>query len=147
MKPYKIILTSIILLSLGQLFGQSPAKYSDKYLKKHPVWIEMIQQENANYFEVIHAFDLFWEGKDKPMEEEELLGPKFAAKEKRKESFVREIFKGKEEAAEKYAFEYKRFMHWKMQVTPFVQTDGRILTKDEILKIWEQEKKRPQAGK
>lgn len=147
MKNVKIIVFLFTLISSDLLIAQNTPQYSDKYLKKHPVWIEMMEQPNVNFFEAEKAFDLFWEGKDKPVEEEEVLGGKFAAREKRKEGFAKNLFRFREDAAEKYAFQYKKFEHWEMQVRPFVQADGRILTQEERLKIWEQEKKRPQVGK
>ncbi len=127
------------------LQAQSNKPYSDRYMMKHPVWIEMIKNPDVNYFEAKKAFDLFWKEKDQPVEEEEILGKKHD-QEKRKNGFVYRLFHQKEEAARKYAFEHKRFKHWMMITEPYVQPDGRILSKEEQLKIWEQEKKRKQVG-
>ncbi|MBX7241236.1 MAG: hypothetical protein K1X92_05750 [Bacteroidia bacterium] len=140
-----ILFSGLILFSFW-LQAQNSKPYTEKYMMKHPVWIEMIKNPEVNYFEAKKAFELFWKGKDQPVEEEEILGKKHD-QEKRKKGFVYRLFNQKEETARKYAFEHKRFKHWMMTVEPYVQPDGRILSKEEQLKIWEQEKKRKQIGR
>ena len=38
-------------------------------------------------------------------------------------------------------YHYKRFKQWKKDVLPFVQEDGRILSNEERMAIWEQQQK------
>lgn len=148
MNPKRTLL--LLCLSLCFMATAQSSKYSDKYLQRKPVWIELIKQENVNYFEAMRAFELYWQNRDKPVEEEEVLGGKFAqTREKRAEKketgWVRRRIREREEEAEKLAFEHKRFLDWERKVHPYVQPDGRILTMEERLKIWESEKQRPQA--
>jgi hypothetical protein len=90
----------------------------------------------VNYKLAVKAFNDYWKNKEKPAEEEEI----FAAKAKK----IKSDPKGPE--TQMYAFEYKRFLNWQRSVLPFVQPDGRILTKAERLKIFEEEKKRRQEA-
>jgi hypothetical protein len=41
----------------------------------------------------------------------------------------------------------KRFKRWKREVLPFVQEDGRILTADEQIKVWEEVSGKSRNGK
>ncbi len=134
----------MVLLSLGAFSLMAQAKiYSDKYLSKHPVWIQMIDKEETNYFEAVKAFDLYWKNRELPVEEEEVLDSKFQKeREEEEKGFFYRIFHREEAEAKKYVFEYKKFKHWQRLVEPYVQEDGRILTKAEQLKIFEAEKKR-----
>lgn len=135
----------IILLAWGGISAFSQSKnYSDKYLSKHPVWIQMIDKEETNYFEATKAFDLYWKNRELPLEEEEVLDSKFEKERKEDEKgFFYRLFHRNEAEAKKYVFEYKKFKHWQRSVEPYVQEDGRILSKEEQLKIFEAEKKRP----
>jgi len=93
-----------------------------------------MDDSTVNYKLAVKAFNDYWKNKEKPAEEEEI----FEAKAKK----IKSDPKGTE--TQKYAFEYKRFLNWQRSVLPFVQPDGRILTKAERLKIFEEEKKRRQ---
>lgn len=136
-------MTILLFCAAFSLFAQAK-NYSDKYLSKHPVWIQMIDKEETNYFQAVKAFDLYWKNRELPMEEEDVLDSKFQKERAEDEKgFFYKIFHKNEEEAKKYAFEYKKFKHWQRTVEPYVQEDGRILTKEEQLKIFEAEKKRP----
>ena len=52
---------------------------------------------------------------------------------------IREKHREKE-LYKKYGLECKKFEHWKLQVKPYVQADGHILSKEEQLKLWEDKK-------
>jgi hypothetical protein len=117
--------------------------YSTKYYKKNPVWIEIIKYPNVNYFEAVKAYDAFWSNRKKPVEEDLILnqnkGTNDAEKDKTSKRALRE--KRREKLLnEKYGFECKKFEHWKMQVKPYVQADGSILSKEAQLKLWEEKK-------
>lgn len=121
-------------------FGTTQAQQSKNY-KKHPYWIDMIKDPNVNYFEAINAYETFWKGKRKPLEEDDLIGQTKgeASKEQKMESRREMREKRKEkEMYKKYGLECKKFEHWKMQVKPYVQADGHIISKEEQLKMWEQ---------
>lgn len=106
---------------------------------KHPYWIEMMNDPKANYFETVKAYEQFWQNKKIPLEEDDIIGQ--TKKEPTKNNFLSKWFKSKEEREEeeikKYSFDIKKFKHWKLKVTPFVQEDGTILNADERLKLWQ----------
>jgi hypothetical protein len=139
MKPFLIGI--ICLISAVRLSAQTPSK---SYYKKNPVWIEMIQSPTVNYFEAIKAYDLFWEGKEKPLEENDILGESKGAenntKGKSEKERLRELQKEKD-LFQKYGLEVKKFEHWKRMVLPYVQADGSILSMEARLKLWEESKK------
>jgi hypothetical protein len=97
-----------------------------------PRWVEMMKDEKVNYHEAVKAFDEFWKNKEKPVEENEIFEGKAG---NRKQRVVANP------DTRKYAFEYKKFLNWKRAVSPFVQPDGRILDKEEQLRLMEEEKR------
>lgn len=138
---YKICKAALLLLSCGLFFfsAQSQTAYTDAEYRQSPLWIKMIDNPGANYYEAIKAHELYWQNRPKPMEEE--INDK---KEDRKEERTREQAKkqlAKMTPAERNEFDRlnyqnKRFEAWIHEVKPFVQEDGRILTQEERTAIW-----------
>ncbi|SIR01363.1 hypothetical protein SAMN05880574_1521 [Chryseobacterium sp. RU37D] len=95
-----------------------------------PQWVKMMDDSNVNYYQAVKSFDDYWKDKEKPVEEKEIF--------KEKNSKIKEF---ENEETPKYAFEYKKFIYWRIKILPFVQDDGRILTKNELMEIWEKEKR------
>lgn len=127
----------ITTMAFSQKNKQTP-NYS-----KHPYWIDMMNDPNANYFETVKAYDEFWANRKKPTEEDDIIGQHKSASEK--QNFLQRFFKSKEEREEeeirKYKLDVKKFKHWQLKVKPYVQEDGRILSADEQLKLWQEQKK------
>ena len=126
--------------------------YTKREMKKNPVWIQMIKDERANYFETAKAFNLYFSTHRFPVMEEEEMGKnqnlkerieKSEAKFKKKKRRVKQdpgvIQREKDEEA-KMAFEVKRFNHWEMQTLPYVKDDGSIMDAEERMKIWKESK-------
>lgn len=130
----------LLLLMLVSTFFLKAQQHSDKEYQRKPLWIQLIEDPNVNYFEAKKAFDLFWKNKPLPTEEDEVIGEQHG-KGKERDSFLEKLFMSKkerqEEESQKYAFEYKKFKHWERLVLPYVQEDGRVLTADERLKLWQ----------
>jgi hypothetical protein len=126
-----------LLIISSDLISQTTSKRIN--YSKHPYWIEMMNDPKANYFETLKAFEQFWQNKKLPLEEDDIIGQ--TKKEPTKNNFLSKWFKSKEEREEeeikKYSFDIKKFKHWKLKVTPFVQEDGTILDADERLKLWQ----------
>ena len=99
-----------------------------------PAWIKMMNDSKVNYHEAVKAFSEFWKNKEKPTEEKEIFGD--IVKNKKTE-----LKTAKSGDAVKYRVEYKKFLNWQREVAPYVQPDGRILSMEERLELWEQEKK------
>lgn len=130
------------LLLLGINLAKAQTKHKDSEYRNHPYWIEMMKDPEANYFEVVKAYELFWKGKPQPLEEQDVLGTSEEAEDKhisRRE--LRERKKARD-LQRLYGLECKKFAHWKMQVQPYVQEDGHILTSEEQLKLWEEQRRR-----
>src|SRR6187549_1092535 len=56
--------------------GQSETKkYNPRKFRKEPIWIEMMNDPNANYYQTIEAFRLYWKDRilpEEPFENHEL---------------------------------------------------------------------------
>jgi hypothetical protein len=129
----KIVFCLLAVIAINTLYAQSN---TDAYYRTHPVWISMMSNESVNYYDAVKAFNLFWENKEKPTEENEL----FSASDTEKES--KDFISSKmslTEDAKKYAFEYKKFIYWQQDVLPFVKDDGQLMSKQEQLDIWKQQ--------
>ncbi len=123
-------------------FSQTKAKNLN--YSKQPYWIEMMNNPKANYFETVKAYELFWKNRKEPREEDDIIGQ--SKTEESKKTFLQKWFKSKaekeEEETRKYAFDVKKYRHWKLKVLPYVQEDGSILDEDARLKIWEEQKQK-----
>lgn len=131
-----LLFIGIFLLSCTALRAQSMDKKTQKYYASNPVWIEMMKNPNVNFFEVNAAFETYWANREKPELENEEAGEH----KEEERSFLSKIFKSeKEEEAERneYAFAYKQYLKWRIEVEPFVQPDGRILSAEEQHEVWE----------
>lgn len=120
-------LVLFFLFSGNQLYAQQKRDAAG------PKWIRMMDDKNVNFFEAQKDFNAFWKDKEKPTEEKEI----FTSFEKNKQTKVRSNLGAD---AIKYSFEYKKFLNWQREVAPYVQSDGHILSTEERIKLWEQEK-------
>ena len=138
---------SLLLFCLIALSSAISAQttHTQKEYERKPLWIDMIKDPAVNYFEAKKAFDLFWKNKPLPTEEDEIIGEKNGTGEKRN-SFLKELFKSKkerkEEESQKYAFDYKKFKQWERLAFPYIQADGKILSQDEKLKLWQESRQK-----
>lgn len=128
----------IVFFAFPGFAQQAGSKYNPKLYKKEPVWIQMMQDPEANYFETIKAFRDFWKGYKLPGEPEELEGrdsfEKEVGLEEEGEDEDRDREKKrvrKDKGAGDYSFEVKQFKGWFKDSQPWVQADGHILTQEE----------------
>lgn len=134
----KYFLILFIIINCGIIRAQQNKNY-----KKNPYWIDMIKDPNVNYFEAINAYETFWKGRKKPLDENQLIGQTKGEENKEDKLESRKQIREKRKEKElykKYGLECKKFEHWKMQVKPYVQEDGHIISKEEQLKNWEEKK-------
>ncbi|MFI5173002.1 MAG: hypothetical protein ACHQFW_11460 [Chitinophagales bacterium] len=131
----KFALVFSIFLVSSPLFSQ---QYSNRELESKPYWINMINDSTTNYFEAVHAFEVFWSIRPLPKEEDDVLGN--GEEYEKKEGFFDRLITTKKEKreaeAQQYAFDYKRFKQWQLRVEPWVREDGSITFPYEQLKIW-----------
>jgi len=134
----KFLLILMLLIPLSTISFSQNVKPNSKDYSKYPYWIEMMDDSTVNYFEAVKAYDEFWLKRKKPKEEDEIIG------EKRKKSLWERIFATREEKDEaeaaQYRFDCKKFEHWKFVVQPYVQPDGRILSAEEQMELWKQQR-------
>lgn len=131
----KLLLLGLFLIFSSAAWSQNTDQKLQKYYAKHPVWIEMVKDPNVNFFTVNNAFEQYWAKREKPEIEHE--GGDEHEKER---SFISRLFKSdKKEQAERneFAFAYKQYIKWRIEVEPFVQPDGRILSAEEQKEVWD----------
>lgn len=129
----------LLLCAVLSQAQQTSQKYDPKRYKKDPVWIQMMNDPNANYYETIKAFREFWKGYALPGEPEELEGNDHFEKEigleehdkDKDKKGEREKRKRKNPNGGDYSYEVKQFKGWYQEVQPWVQADGHILTLEE----------------
>jgi hypothetical protein len=137
----RILLTSVFLFVI--LFGLNAQshKYSDREYRKNPHWIEMMEDTNANYYEVMYAYELFWQGKDEPTEENDVLLEETKEKKGPAKKLQSYFEKKRKSRYEEYAFACKKYKHWLIVTLPYVKADGTIMTPTERITLWENSRK------
>jgi hypothetical protein len=104
--------------------------------RSSPVWKDMLDDPNASYFEVQKAFELFWAGKEQPLEEDEIIGESHRLK----NNFINRTFNAKElkeqQLVDALAFDLKRYRWWLIKMEPYVQADGSIMSMEQRLELW-----------
>ena len=131
----------IVIFSIFSVLSASAQKKALLVSEKNsmPRWIEMMDDTLTNFFEAENEFNAFWKNLPTPIEEDAILGHTELKKDERNSWLNRMFSKRKEKAqmeAEKYAFQYKRYMNWRRSVWPYVQDDGSILTPAQRIAIW-----------
>ncbi len=124
------MLSLIAVMAMSDLYAQTN---TEAYYRTHPVWISMMDQESVNYAEAVKAFNLFWEQKETPLEEETL----FSAEDREKQG--KDFISGSKKQtvdAMTYRFEYKKFKYWQQDVAAFVKDDGFLMSKEEQIERW-----------
>ena len=136
------VLFLFVTLSSTLLRAQSTThKYSDTEMRKNPVWIKMMNDPTANYFETIKAFREFWKERVLPKEAIESGADQFeievglvekAEAEKEREREREEgMTDKKREESNFYAAEVRAFKGWMQDVKPWVRSDGSIVSQAE----------------
>ena len=112
-----------------------------------PVWIKMMDDPNVNYYVAVQAYTDYWKQHVKPSGEEEEGAEGGMNFKERERELKKEIKKDKDKKLseadlkkqnEKVVLKYqvKRFEQWTREVKPFVQENGRILSSQERMEIW-----------
>lgn len=142
LKKIILLFMGVFLMKISNTQAQT-TKYLAEDYKNKPLWIDMMEDTTANYYEAIKAFDIYWVGRLKPMEEEDIISEIMSKKEEHeREKNERKIAKLKPAQRAEFdrmKYETKRFENWKREVFPFVQESGRILTPYERQEIWKKQ--------
>jgi hypothetical protein len=125
------LLICCINISMSQT---DTARY--RLYRSSAIWKDMLDDPNANYFEVQKAFELFWSGKERPLEEDEIIGESHRLK----NNFINRTFNAKElkeqQLLDALAFDIKRYHWWLIKMEPYVQEDGSIMSMEQRLELW-----------
>jgi hypothetical protein len=139
------VLKIVVMLTIMTIVGysqDSKVKRTADY-KIEPVWIKMMDDPNVDYNEAVRAFNIYWSDKIEPEEEQELITEgKFT---KLQLDSAREVrSKWSQAQLNEYMemkYQFKRFKNWKRINWPYVQSDGRILSEQERIEIYQQQQK------
>lgn len=132
MKKYYVGLAFLLLPVLSK--AQQTAQYTAKDYARTPVWIAMINDTTANYFEVEQAFNTYFQHHELPGDEDDIIGSHEAREKipsKRKQKKI--------QADDRMRMDVKRYQIWHMRMKPYVQPDGRILYPSERLQLWREQ--------
>lgn len=125
----KAIFFSISLFLTLASLGQA-RKLTDKDFAKKPYWIQMMDQESANFNEAVRAYDIYWQNNSMPEEE----GDRYIEKNTPAKPLSKKEYKAIREGDE-MRFQIKRFKHWVLINEPFVKENGFIMTAEERLRV------------
>ncbi len=137
-----------------QYAQSSAAKYDSATYKEQPVWIEMMHDPGANFYETVKAFREYWEGYELPGEPEVLeqngrfkrdIGLKPDKVITRDTTPQRPLPKRTDANGNEFLFEVKQFKGWYRDAQAWVQKDGHVLTLEERQQIIEQQQKERRA--
>lgn len=130
---HSFVLLFLLLYAIN-VNAQQPKKYSEKDYAKKPLWINMLDDTTANYFEVEKAYNTYWQHHEKPEGEHDVIG-----EHEEREKIPSRRKQRKIEAENNLRIAVKKYERWHEQMLPWVQADGRILTPSERLAIWKQQ--------
>lgn len=125
-----------------------------------PKWVTMMEDPNVNFYEAVKEYESFWSTREKPKKEAEIFdalngkgresGKSLEEMEADRLAKLVPKMEGRAlEEMEYLKYQSKRFDKWVLEVKPWVQADGHILTYEERQAIWnkQQEEIRQQENK
>ncbi len=147
----KIFLFSLTfaLFSLAIHAQKTENGYNTKNYKKDPIWIQMMNDPDANYYETIKAFREYWKDRVLPKEpfenesvetfEKEVGLEEEGESKKEKEREERKRVKNSMDNKISYAAEVRAFKGWMQDAKHWLRSDGSIITAEERQKIISQQ--------
>ena len=116
---------------------QAQTNYKKSDFKKKPVWIQMMNDTSANYFETVKAFREYFKERALPKEPNEVEGKDSFEKAvgledekgggKKSERERERELKKQNPNEPKYTVEVKAFKGWLRDSKPWVRADGSII--------------------
>ena len=128
----KVLFISICMLISNILNAQAKKKSSFDYAY-YPYWIKMMDDSNANFFEVEKAFQIYFSKHELPEAEHDVIGE---FNEREKFPSKRAIRKSKQE--NKLRMQVKKYNWWHEDNLPYVQSNGHILNAEERVRLHQQ---------
>jgi len=123
---------SLLILSCAIVFQLSAQqKNLEKDYARKPLWIGMMDDTTANFFEVEKAYNTYWAHHEKPEGENDVIG-----EHKEREKIPSKRKQRKISSENDLRMAIKKYERWHEDTLPWVQDNGRILTPTERLAIW-----------
>lgn len=144
----------VMLLSLCSAIAVAQSKPAKVNYKKHPAWIQMMNDTSANYFETVKAFREFFKDRVLPKEPNEVEGEDGFEKEvgleenEGKQKSKRELRREAKRANPNepaYVAEVRAFKGWFYSIKPWVRSDGSIIGPKEQQAIIDQQQRELKA--
>jgi hypothetical protein len=103
----------------------------------------MMKDPQVNYYTATEAFEQYWESRIEPEEESELITEgKITKAQADSMKNVRSTWtQAQLNEYMELKYQFKRFKDWKRSNFPYVQSDGRILSEQERLEMWQKQQK------
>lgn len=125
----RICLLALLCLVAAKLSAQQ--QHSLKEYARSPLWIGMMDDTTANFFEVEKAYATYWAHHEQPEGEHDVIG-----EHEEREKIPSRRKQRRIQAENDLRMAVKRYQRWREDMLPWVQADGRILTPAERLAIW-----------
>ena len=110
--------------------------YTEKDFAKKPLWIQMIKDTAANFFDVEKAYKIYFQHHEQPGGEHDIIGEHEEHPKKLTKKQLRKM-----QADDRMRMDVKRYEHWRMQVLPYVKEDGTITGPNQRIEQWKAERK------
>ena len=134
----KIFYITFCFIMLG-FSAKAQAKYNETEFKTKPVWIIMMDDTAVNYYQAVKAFNIYWAGRIQPDADADTKEEKENRKEekerKRYEKQLAKMTPAERNEYDRINYQCKRFKNWMHEVEPYVQANGRILTRQQRVDI------------
>ena len=135
----KLVLIVIVLMYFSIKIQAQGKPHKIDY-EKEPVWITMMDDPNANYFETIKAFKKYYKERLLPKEPNEIEGEDTFEKEvgleeengkKKSQKELKKEARRTNPKEPNYAGEVRAFRAWFYSIKPWIRVDGSIVRPDE----------------
>lgn len=138
MKLSKYLIALLTVMFASMSFGQSEDDAKKNHYKEQPVWIEMMNDPNANFYETIEAFKEYYEDRAMPEEpiemragdsfEEEIGLEEYHENGEKSEKELERERKRDESNEPKYAAEVRAFRGWYYDNLNWLRANGSIIS-------------------
>ncbi len=133
----RLLLLLTMLISGAHYAGaQTSRPFTDREAGKSPLWVAMMDDTAANFFQTERAFNLYFKKHELPEGEHEEIGERREREKTPSRRKQRRIAKEND-----LRMQVKRYHFWRDQTLPYVQPDGHILTPAERLAIWHKQQR------
>lgn len=144
-----LIVVSALLLCASSSSAQESKENPPVDYSNVPAWINMMNDPRVNFYVATEAFEKYWAKRIEPEEESELITEgKITKAEADSMKRVRSTWTQSQlNDYMEMKYQFKRFKDWKRSNFPYVQSDGRILSEQERLEIWQKQQKELNGNK